>query len=145
MTTHIDAIGNTWDTPPEALEDFMSDLPYLTDEKSESMSRENVAFKDVAEDMTVEVTSLAGRVIRGAVVAVTGREFTIVDDDTGWDVTIGRDEYDRITTEKPEKTHGYVVRVEARTYEEADEVMKTAHVGLPLGTPFSYSRIGELD
>lgn len=100
MTTHIDAIGNTWDTPPEALEDFMSDLPHLADEKSESMSRENVAFKDVAEDMTVEVTSMAGRVIRGAVVAVTGREFTIVDDDTGWDVTIGRDEFSSLTTEE---------------------------------------------
>lgn len=109
------------------------------------MSRVNVAFKDVVEDMTLEVRAMTGGVIRGSVVAVTERDFTIVDDDSGWDVTIGRDEYDRITTEKPEKTYGYVVRVEARTYEEADEVMKTAHVGLPLGTPFSYSRIGELD
>lgn len=109
------------------------------------MSRENVAFKDVAEDMTLEVTSMAGRVIRGAVVAVTEREFTIVDDDTGWDVTIGRDEYDRITTEKPVKAYRFVVLVEARTHEEAHGVMSAAEAGLPQGTPFAWYSTGEQD
>lgn len=37
MTTHVDALGNIWSTPTEALEDFMADLPYLTDEEQESV------------------------------------------------------------------------------------------------------------
>lgn len=107
------------------------------------MSRENVAFKDVAEDMAVEVTSLAGTHLRGAVVAVTERDFTIVDEDTGWDVTIGRDEYDRITTEKLKMSFKFAVYVTATTRDEAHEVMSAAQEGLPQGTPFAYYSVGE--
>ena len=99
---------------------------------------EIIAFNNLTEDMTVEVTSMAGRVVRGSVLAVTERDFTIVDDDTGWDVTIGRDEFDRLVGELPRMSFEYAVYVVARTKDEADKVMKAAHDGLPQGASFAY-------
>lgn len=107
------------------------------------MSRMNIGFSEVVEDMTLEVRAPNGGVIRGSVVAVTERDFTIVDDDTGWDVTIGRDEYKRLTTEKPKMSFKFVVYVTATTRDEAHEVMNAAQEGLPQGTPFAYYSVGE--
>ena len=37
MTVYIDANGNEWDSAESALEDFLSDLPYMTDEDTETV------------------------------------------------------------------------------------------------------------
>lgn len=50
--TFKDANGNAWDTAEEALEEFISDLPYLTDNEIEKVFKFTDGNSDAASNLS---------------------------------------------------------------------------------------------
>ena len=52
MTVYIDTNGNEWDTAELALEDFLSELPYMTDEDTELVLQFTHYQNDAASNLS---------------------------------------------------------------------------------------------